>query len=107
MPVVQRAPAGLKVVQRAEKSPLSSAEVGTRAVLPFVTIANLGLLVAEEEEGVVAVDGATNDAAELIAFERIDGFDAVDVAEVVGSVEDSVADELEEVAVEGVEFWTW
>jgi hypothetical protein len=65
-------------------------------------VADLGLLVAEEEEGVVAEDGATNDAAELIAFERVDRFDAVDVAEVVGGIEDAVADELEEIAVEGV-----
>ena len=65
-------------------------------------VANLGLLVAEEEEGVVAPDGAADYAAELIALERVDGFYAVDVAEVVGCVEDAVADELEEIAVEGV-----
>ena len=50
----------------------------------------------------VAVDWASNDSAELIAFERVDGFYAVDVAEVVGGIEDAVADELEEITVEGV-----
>jgi hypothetical protein len=51
---------------------------------------------------VVAIDGAADDAAELVALERVDGFYAVGVAEVVGGVEDAVADELEEIAVEGV-----
>src|SRR6202000_2415798 len=65
-------------------------------------IANLGLLVAEEEESVIAVDRTADDSAELIAFERIDGLYAVGVAEVVGRIEDSVPDELEEIAVECV-----
>src|SRR6202041_275135 len=65
-------------------------------------VANLGLLVAEEEEGVVAVDGAADDAAELIALERVDGLYAAGVTEVVCGVEDAVADELEEIAVEGI-----
>src|SRR5215469_3449358 len=64
-----------------------------------------GLLIADEEESVVEMedvwdgDGTAEGSAELIALERVDGFDSVDVAEVVRCVEGAVADVLEEVAV--------